>query len=353
MFNNAGGTICLNVYWSGMYDNYGIHRINIYKNGEFFTFRVPDRKNYASARSSYPNNFYDLTYTKDTTETVTYEFEPIDCAGNVGERTTLVVEPGSVPNGVKLGSPYKGPKEPEPEKSEAPSEEESEFSESAVTSEAVSQPETEPSASRRGLVIGICCGAAAVAAVIVLSVLAVVPALQPLLQAEDLPLQLAGLGLGLGGLVQIALDLAAQLLRRGLLLEELVRDVGGGEDGGVRPPHPGAGEDGLHLLADVAAHPLHVGGGLLRHEGVILPADADDDTVFHALLLLLLKGCFRDMPGGFRWISIVLSGQGQIRFFEAETTAGSVLRAAGRSPGGFADWLGCGDAPEKLRRTFR
>lgn len=166
MFNNAGGTMCLNVYWSGMYDNYGIHRINIYKNGEFFTFRVPDRKNYASARSSYPNNFYDLTYTKDTTETVTYEFEPIDCAGNVGERTTLVVEPGSVPNGVKLGSPYKGPKEPEPEKSEAPSGEESESSESAVTSEAVSQPETEPSASRRGLVIGICCGAAAVAAVI-------------------------------------------------------------------------------------------------------------------------------------------------------------------------------------------
>ena len=47
---------------------------------------------------------------------------------------------------------------------------------------------------------------------------------------------------------------------------------------------------------------------------------------------------------------MVLSGQGQ---FGAGTTAGSVLRAAGRSPGGFADWLGREDAPEKLRRTFR
>lgn len=166
MFNNVEGTMCLNVYWSGMYDNYGIHRINIYKNGEFLTFRLPVRKNYASARSSYPNNFYDLSYTKGTTETVTYEFEPIDCAGNVGERTKLVVEPGSVPNGVKLGSPYTGPKKSETETSEASAEEESKTAGSMMESTEISdasQPEEAPEESRNGLIIGICCGVAAVA----------------------------------------------------------------------------------------------------------------------------------------------------------------------------------------------
>lgn len=167
MFNNAGGTMCLNVYWSGMYDNYGIHRINIYKNGEFFTFRLPIRKDYASARSSYPNNFYDLTYTEDTAETVTYEFEAIDCAGNVSERTKLVVEPGSVPNGVKLGSPYTGPKKTVSETSETSAGEESEINgsmaESTMISETASQSEEAPSESRKGLIIGVCCGIAAVA----------------------------------------------------------------------------------------------------------------------------------------------------------------------------------------------
>ena len=56
---------------------------------------------------------------------------------------------------------------------------------------------------------------------------------QLLLEAEDLPLELADLGLGLAGLVQIPLDLTAQLLGSGLGLEQFVGDVGGGEDGGV------------------------------------------------------------------------------------------------------------------------
>ena len=167
IFNSVNGTTCLNVYWSGMYDNYGIHRINIYKNGEFLTFRIPVRKDYSSARSSYPNTFYDLACTEETTETAIYEFEPVDCAGNVGERTTLVVEPGSVPNGVKLGLPYTGPKKAEPENTEASAGEsgKADWSEAESTEacESAAQQEEAPAASRKGLITGICCAAAAVA----------------------------------------------------------------------------------------------------------------------------------------------------------------------------------------------
>ncbi len=39
---------------------------------------------------------------------MTYEIEVIDCSGNVSERTRCVVEPGSVPNNVKVNI-YSGP----------------------------------------------------------------------------------------------------------------------------------------------------------------------------------------------------------------------------------------------------
>ena len=46
---------------------------------------------------------------------------------------------------------------------------------------------------------------------------------QTLLKTEDLPLELTDLSLGLGSLVQIALDLAPQLLGGSLGFEQLVR----------------------------------------------------------------------------------------------------------------------------------
>ena len=103
------GVRCLTVNWSGMYDNMGVHRVNIYKNGRFYTFRAANRNEGRSAKAYYPNSFYDIEYTPDTEETVTYEFEVIDCSGNVSERSTLIVEPGSVPNKVKLSGIYEGP----------------------------------------------------------------------------------------------------------------------------------------------------------------------------------------------------------------------------------------------------
>ncbi len=103
------GVRCLTVTWSGMYDNLGIHRVNIYKDGKFFTFRAANRNEGGSRAATYPNTFFDMEYTPDTSKRVTYEFEAIDCSGNVSERVKLVIEPGSVPNKVKLGPAYTGP----------------------------------------------------------------------------------------------------------------------------------------------------------------------------------------------------------------------------------------------------
>ena len=124
----------LQIYWSGMYDDYGIHRVNIYKNGEFYTFRVAGRKESgATTLTPYPNNFIDFEFDFEA-ETTLYEFEVIDCAGNYSEKVSFTVEKGSVPNGVKLDSIYKGPVE-ESDKSENVSNENSDTSLTESTSE--------------------------------------------------------------------------------------------------------------------------------------------------------------------------------------------------------------------------
>ena len=109
VFMTNNGVKCLAVSWSGMYDNLGVHRVNIYKNGEFYTFRASTRNEGGGSPAIYPNSFYDIEYTPDTDETVVYEFEVIDCSGNVSERSRLVVEPGSVPNKVRISAGYSGP----------------------------------------------------------------------------------------------------------------------------------------------------------------------------------------------------------------------------------------------------
>jgi uncharacterized protein Usg len=63
-------------------------------------------------------------------------------------------------------------------------------------------------------------------------------AVQLLLEAEHLPLHLADLPLGFPGFVHVAFDLAPQLFRRGLGLEQFVRDIDGGQHGSVSAAHP-------------------------------------------------------------------------------------------------------------------
>ena len=109
---------------------------------------------------------------------------------------------------------------------------------------------------------------------------------QTLLKAEDLPFQLADLGLSLGSLVQIAFDLAPKLLGGGLRFEQLVRQVDGSEHGGVSAAHLGIVHDLGHFVADTASYLLHVGGSLVRYQGVFLSADGDDNTVCHLRILL-------------------------------------------------------------------
>ncbi|MEG1743421.1 MAG: hypothetical protein RR246_04565, partial [Clostridia bacterium] len=108
-FTKIDGKKCLSIYWSGMYDNIGVHRVNIYKNNEFFTFRIPVQKIGSNGKLIYQNNFFDLTFTPDTTKPATYEFEVIDCAGNVSERSSFTVNPETVPNKQILDPFYKGP----------------------------------------------------------------------------------------------------------------------------------------------------------------------------------------------------------------------------------------------------
>ena len=96
----------LTVYWSGMYDDFGIWKVNIYKNGELLTYRYPTRRE--NGMAMYPNSFYDADYEFEN-ETATYTIEVFDCAGNVSERVDFTVTPGSVPNNVTLDKTYTGP----------------------------------------------------------------------------------------------------------------------------------------------------------------------------------------------------------------------------------------------------
>lgn len=151
------GKQVLSVYWSGMYDDYGIHRVNIYKNGELFTYRVSNRVE-SGQSNLYPGNFYDDEFDLEN-DTATYEFEVIDCAGNISEKSSFTVEKGSVPNNVKLDRPYNGPVEKEESAT-------SEVSYDLNTSDNVSN---EPSNNNNaGLILGLLGAATAVVSGIVI-----------------------------------------------------------------------------------------------------------------------------------------------------------------------------------------
>ncbi|MBO4366782.1 MAG: DUF4434 domain-containing protein, partial [Clostridia bacterium] len=98
-----GGKDVLQIVWSGMYDNMGVHRVNIYKNGEFCNYRNCTRNEGSGKQAEYPYVFNDTEFEFDSDEPVVYSFEVVDCAGNVSPRVEFTVTASSVPNRVQLG----------------------------------------------------------------------------------------------------------------------------------------------------------------------------------------------------------------------------------------------------------
>lgn len=98
----VNGKKCLNINFSGMKDNYGIARANIYKNGEFFTYRVSTRvKTYKLEQyvgKVYPRSFYDKYFNLEN-DTATYEIEVIDCCENKADgkyKFTITAKSGDI-----------------------------------------------------------------------------------------------------------------------------------------------------------------------------------------------------------------------------------------------------------------
>ena len=93
------------------------------------------------------------------------------------------------------------------------------------------------------------------------------------LQLEDLPLSLGELHLHLGGLLQVFLELAAQVFRRLHLFEVLVGDVQRAQHGAVHQGDLGFVQHLLDLGVHMGGHLFHVPGVLGSHQGIALPGD--------------------------------------------------------------------------------
>ena len=96
------------MYFSGFYDDFGISKINIYKDGEFFTFRLPTRVDGGSTQPYYVNNFFDDDFDLES-GCATYEFEIIDCAGNISEKSSFTIKAEEIPNKIRLDKIYSCP----------------------------------------------------------------------------------------------------------------------------------------------------------------------------------------------------------------------------------------------------
>lgn len=104
----SNGNKSLTVYFSGFYDDFGISKINIYKDGEFFTFRLPTRIDGGSTQPYYVNNFFDDDFDLES-GCATYEFEIIDCAGNISEKSSFTIKAEEIPNKIRLDKIYSCP----------------------------------------------------------------------------------------------------------------------------------------------------------------------------------------------------------------------------------------------------
>lgn len=92
----------LEIRLGGMKDNYGIQRMNVYKNGSYFTYRIDFKKENLSLDIS-PYVFVDKEFNLSS-DTANYEVEFIDCSGNVSNRYSFTVNSSDVPNGVSIPS---------------------------------------------------------------------------------------------------------------------------------------------------------------------------------------------------------------------------------------------------------
>ncbi len=106
---NISGNNYLQVSYSGMYDNYGISRVNIYKNGKFYTYRVSSRSD--ENKEDFPlapQSFFDKNFNLSS-DIATYDIEVIDCAGNVSDKFTFTLDSSKLPNNTELDMAYYGP----------------------------------------------------------------------------------------------------------------------------------------------------------------------------------------------------------------------------------------------------
>ena len=79
------GKECLNIELFGMNDDYGIARMNVYKNGKMYCYRCSTRNGTYIAQNyvgiSEPNSFFDDEFNLEN-DNAKYEIELIDCSGN-------------------------------------------------------------------------------------------------------------------------------------------------------------------------------------------------------------------------------------------------------------------------------
>ncbi len=98
---NVNGENVLSVSWDNASDNYGIARVNIYKNGDYMTYRVASRVDASSNIPAIPNNFYDSDFNL-TEDVAVYQLQFIDCAGNKSDKVKFVVNKGQTANIIEV-----------------------------------------------------------------------------------------------------------------------------------------------------------------------------------------------------------------------------------------------------------
>lgn len=103
------GNPVLQINWAGEYDDFGVHRVNIYKDGELYTFRAFSRNEGSSAKSTLQSSFTVPDFNFDSDSPVTFSFEVIDCSGNVSERSEFTFKASDIPTDGVVTQTYKGP----------------------------------------------------------------------------------------------------------------------------------------------------------------------------------------------------------------------------------------------------
>ncbi len=99
--STVNGKNVLTVSWNNANDNFGISKVNIYKNNKFLTYRVASRKDASANVPSYPNSFYDSSFNL-TDSVAVYQLEFIDCAGNKSDLVSFIVNKGQTSNTIEV-----------------------------------------------------------------------------------------------------------------------------------------------------------------------------------------------------------------------------------------------------------